>query len=442
MFCLRIKSGAFGASKVLKQFATRRWDRSVCLLQRSGVNATHDRHRGLPPSCMRLYIALKVAFSVSILLCIFSAVAPGQTASSNPPGQPGSSNELYGGIELSDEGVKVIALRVSQSEEDPGPRLVYRDMIRLRLGRTSGGEFPPQTSEEAAQAVSTALARLREQYQVPLDRIYFIGSSGLGADHPKDLVKVIRNTTGLTLDFLDAVTEVQLSIAGTIPRTSKVGQTSIDNRNTSVLIHIGSVGTQGGYEMFKYSTSETPAFDFVAMSVPQGAVSYANEISRAVGPSSTLFTFTRQVKTTSAITFRQALRKEIESKPGLMHRKRVFLTGNLAWAMATLLYPADKEAFVTITYEDITKFADRIARSPRELVFQNLSSIRDRKQRQEVEQQFEEIRSTFTPQQLIAGAEMLKAAAEELKWQDKKILFARFGHFGGILSYIRLQTGK
>jgi hypothetical protein len=442
MFCLRIRSSAFRAPTHLEQFAIQRDPRAVYLPQRSGVNAIQGRHTVLSPPCMRLYIALKVAFLVSLLLCIFSAVAPGQTASSNPPGPSGSTNELYGGIELSDEGVKVIALRVSQSEEDPVPRLVYRDMIRLRLGRTSGGEFPPQTSEDAAQAVSTALARLREQYRVPLDRIYFIGSSGLGADHPKDLVSVIRNTTGLTLDFLDAVTEVQLSIAGTIPRTGKVGPTSIDNRNTSVLIHIGGVGTQAGYEMFKYSSSDSPAFDFVAMTVPQGAVSYANEISQAVGPSSTLFTFTRQVKTTSAITFRQALRKEIESKPGLMHRKRVFLTGNLAWAMATLLYPADREAFVAITYEDITKFADRIARSPRELVFQNLSLIRDRKQRQDVEKEMEEIRSTFTPQQLIAGAEMLKAAAEELKWQEKKILFARFGHFGGILSYIRLQTGK
>src|SRR5262245_39349133 len=332
MFCLRISSDVFSAPKVLERFANQRGGRPECLPRRSVVNANRGRHSG---PLLPLYIALKVVFSVSLLLCIFSVVAPGQTASSNPPGQPGSSNDLLGGIELSDEGVKVIALRVAQGEEDPGPRLIYRDIIRLRLGRTSGGEFPPQTSEEAAQAVSTALSRLREQYRVPLDRIYFIGSSGLGADHPKDLVSVIRNTTGLTLDFLDAVTEVQLSIAGTIPRTGKVGQTSIDNRNTSVLIHIGSAGTQGGYEMLKYSqSSDLPAFDFVAMSVPQGAVSYANEVSRAVGPSSTLFTFTRQVKTTSAITFRQALRKEIESKPGLTHRKRVFLTGNLAWAMA------------------------------------------------------------------------------------------------------------
>ena len=377
--------------------------------------------------------------SVSLLLCVLFAMAHGQAASSN---QSAPSGELYGGIELSDEGVKVIALQVSQGDDELGFRLVYSEIIRLRLGRTSDGEFSPQASADAAKAVTTALTRLRQQYKVPLDRISFIGSSGLGADPPKDLVSVIRDSTGLTLNFLDAVTEVQMSIAHTIPRTGKLGPTSFDNRNTSALIHIGSASTQGGYEMLNYSSSDSPSFDFVAMNIPQGVVSYANEISRSVGRNSTLYTFTRQIKTSSARAFRQALRKEIESKPGLMHRKRVFLTGNLVWAVATLLKPEDRQPLVAITYDDIIQFAERIGRSPRAVAVRDLSFIRDRRLRQEVEQEFEKIRATFAPQDLIAGAEMLKAAAEELKWQDKKIMFARFGHLGCILSYTRLQIGK
>jgi hypothetical protein len=365
-----------------------------------------------------------------------SVATPGQEQLSNPSG---SSGELYGGIELSDEGVTAIALQV---DEEPGFKLIYSEIIRLRLGRTSYGDFPAQMTADAARAVSTALTRLRQQYRVPLERIYFIGSSRLGADHPPDLGAAIRKTSGLELRFIDSVTEVQLSIAGTIPRTGKVGAISIDNRNTSVLIHLGAAGTQGGYEMLKYSPSDSPSFDFITMNVPQGVVSYANEISRAVGPSSGQYTFTRQVQNSGARTFRQALRREIESKPGLAHRKRVFLTGPLVWAMATMLYPEDRENFVSITYDDVTQFAETIARSPRELAFQNLSFIRDRKLRQDVQQEMEQIRANFTPQQLIAGAEMLKAAAEELKWQEKKIMFARLGHLASILSYTRLQIGK
>jgi hypothetical protein len=161
-----------------------------------------------------------------------------------------------------------------------------------------------------------------------------------------------------------------------------------------------------------------------------------------VGDNSDLPAFTRQVKSSSAITFRQALRRELEIKPGMLHRKRVFLTGNIVWAMTTLLYPEDRQVFIPLTYEDVVQFADKAARSPRELLSTNASSIRDRKTRQEVEQELGAIRNTFSTRQLVAGAELLKAAAEELKWQDKKLWFARLGHFGCILSYLRLQTGK
>jgi hypothetical protein len=382
-----------------------------------------------------------LSLSVSFLLCVLCAMTSGQAPPSNPSGSPG---ELYGGIELSNEGVKVIALQVSQTQtdEEPGLRGIYSEMIRLRLGRTSDGEFPLQASADAAQAVSTALTRLRQQYKVPLDRIYFIGASGLGADHPDDLESVIRNATGLTLKFLDAVTEVQLSIAGTISRTAKVDGASIDNRNTSMMLHIGNANTQIGCEILKYSASDSPTFDFVAMNLPQGVVSYANEISKATGRSSTLFTFTRQVKTSGAQAFRQALRREMENKPTLMHRKRVFLTGNLVWAVATLLYPEDRQPMVSLTFNDIMQFSEKMARDPRELALRRLNFIRDKRLRTEVEQEFEAVRATFKPEELIAGAEMLKAAAEELKWQDKKIIFARRGHLGCILSYTRLFTGK
>jgi hypothetical protein len=382
---------------------------------------------------------LTLPLSISLALCLLCAMTSGQGALSNPSGPSG---DLYGGIELSNEGVKVLALQVSQAEEEPGIKRIYSEMIRLRLGRTNDGEFPPQAAADAAQAVSTALARLREQYKVPLDRIYLIGASGLRADYPKDLEGIIRDATGLTLKFLDSVEEVQLSIAGTITRTSKVGSIPIDNRNTSALINIGYASTQAGYEMLKYASSASPSFEFVAMNIPQGVVSYTNEVSKAVGRNSSVYSFARQAKTFSALSFRQALRKELENKPGLMHRKRVYLTGNLAWAMATMLYPQDRQNLVPISYDDVVQFAERIARAPEELAYQKLTFIRDRKLRMEVEQEFGAIRATFTPKELIAGAEMLKAAAEELKWQDKKILFVRFGHLGCILSYVRLQTGK
>ncbi|MGH9843540.1 MAG: hypothetical protein ACREEM_32785 [Blastocatellia bacterium] len=352
------------------------------------------------------------------------------------------SAELYAGIEVGADDVKAVALRVSQSEGESGFKLVYSEIVRLALQRTSSGQFAPQASAEAAQAILKLLTRLRQQYQVPPEHIHLIGSSRLRADHPEDLVGVISKTTGQTLTFLDAVTEVQLSIAGTIPRLAKTGDVWVDNRNSSVLIDVGSFGVQGGYELLRYLPSDSPVFDFVAMSLPHGAMSYANEVSRTVGENKDLSVFIRGVRASNSAPLRQALRSELERKPGMVNRKRVFLTGGIVWAMATLLYPEDRQALVPLTYENIAQFADKATRTPEALINPNLASIRDRKLRQEVGQEMEAIKGMFTSRQLIAGAELLKAMAEELKWQEKKIWFARLGHLGCILSYVRLQTGK
>jgi len=356
---------------------------------------------------------LKSIVSLSLLLHCPDSTAMGQEAPSIEPG------EIYAGIELTSREARAIALRVSKGEEEPGLKLVYSETIRLALGRASNGQFAPQAAQEAAQTVLKLLTQLRQQYKAQPERVFLIGSSGLGADCPEGLVNAISRTTGKTLTFLDVETEVQLSLVGTISRLGKAGDTQIDNRNSSVLIEINSDHTLGGYQLLKYPPSAPPGYDFVTMSLPHDTLSLAG-----------------------AASLRQALRREREGKPGLVNRKRVYLTGSVAWAVATLLYPADRQAFVPLTHEEIVWFAEKVARAPQRLLNPNLSSIRDRDLRQKAELELQAVKSAFTPQQLIAGAAALKTVASELEWQEKQIWFARFGHLGCLLSYVRLQAEK
>src|SRR5262249_8554830 len=152
-------------------------------------------------------------------------------------------------------------------------------------------------------------------------RIYIIGSHELGADHPEDLISTVKRITGKTLTFLDSETEGQLSIVGTISRRGKVGPTWIDYRDSSMLIRIGNYSTKGGYQLLRYVPSVY--YDFVIMNIPYGTVSFTNEISRAAGESGDLATLIQQAKSISAGPVRESLRKECESKPGLLNRKRV-----------------------------------------------------------------------------------------------------------------------
>jgi hypothetical protein len=107
--------------------------------------------------------------------------------------------------------------------------------------------------------------------------------------------------------------------------------------------------------LLKYSPSAPPSYDFVTMSISYGAMGLA-----------------------SAESLRQARRREREGKPGLVNRKRVYLTGNVAWGVVALVHPEDQQPFVPLTSEVIEWFAGKVARSPREVLNPNLSFIRDR----------------------------------------------------------------
>ncbi len=346
-------------------------------------------------------------------LCLLLHCANGSAAAQGTPSDP--AGEIYAGIELTTEGIRAIALRVSKGEEEPGLKLIHSENIRMALGRSNDGSFDPRIAKEAAQTVLKLMARFRQQWQVPPQRIFLIGGSELGAARPEELINAIGKTTGKTIAFLDVETEVQLALVGTISRLWKVGDAQIDNRNSSALIEVTTERTLGGYQTIKYPPGAPPRYDFVTMSVP-----HAGDVA----------------------ALRQALRREWERKPGFASRKRVYLTGAVPWALVTLLYPEDRRPFVQLGVEEIEWFAEKLARAPQELLTPNLSFISDKDLRQKAELEIEAVKVAFTPQKLAAGAEALKAVASEFEWREKQVWFARFGYLGRLLSYIRLQAEK
>jgi hypothetical protein len=367
------------------------------------------------------YRRLKAIVYISLLLNCLEGLSIAQAGGAQmaPQAAPTQPGEVYAGIEITTEWVRAIALRISKNEEESGLKLIYSENIRLALGRAGDGQITPQAAKEAAQTVLKLLTRLRQQSQAPPERVFLIGSSELGASRPEALVKAISEITGKKLTFLDVETEIQMSVAGAISRVSKVGDTQIDNRNSSVLIEINGDLTLGGYQLLRYppeGADATPRYDFVTMSVPHGGV--------------------------DGESFRQALRRERESKPGFVNRKRVYLTGSVPWAMATLLYPEDQQPLVPLTKEVLEFFDGKVTRAPQEVLNPNLSYIRDRDLRQKAESELRAVRNAFTPQQLAAGVAAVRAIASEFEWQGKQIWFARFGHLGLLLSYVRLQAEK
>ncbi len=355
---------------------------------------------------------------------------------------PQSADELHGGIEVGSKGIKAIAIRVTGETDDYTVKVVYAEIINTTVVQTRNGLFTPEAIRDTANAIQQFYQRLKQDHRVPTENIHIAISSGVIGNNPQDLAAEITKRTGQTATFLDVDTEVQLTIAGAIPKRFKLAQKWYDNRSISVLIDVGSGNTKGGYQQQRQVAVGTAGFDYVTWGIPKGTVTFTNEINKVAGESADNKTFANAAVTLANDSIRSPLRSEIARKPGLLNRRKVYLSGGIVWAMATLLHPEDRRSFPALTVEDINTFYSRATTNAESLLEPDLSKITNAAVRQEAEREVESVRNTFTPKNIIAGAEILRALAVEMNLTGKRIYYVRYGHLAWILSYVRLQAER
>ncbi|MCI0665836.1 MAG: hypothetical protein L0220_32665 [Acidobacteria bacterium] len=353
--------------------------------------------------------------------------------------------KIHGGIEVSSEGVKAAVIRISDAEQGSGLEVVFTELTAIALIQTSNGSFKPEVVKTVGQVITEFYTRMQQQFNVPEEQIYIFSSSDLKAESLRDLVDEVRNTTGKTITFLNLESDVQLSTVGTIPRRYREGTTWYDNRSLSVLIDIGSDTTTGGYQQLRQPIVGNPYYDYVALRMPRGVVNFANDVKKMKELRKnkiTLKEFAVAARKFSEETIRAELRNERERKPGLVNRKKVYLSGEIVGALVTLLYPQDRRSFVPITIDDLNIFSRRAVSDPEILLSPDLSNISDTELLKQIQSDIKYVRKTFKPTGLIAGAEILRTLAAEFNFQgeDKKIFFARHGNLSLILSYLRMQA--
>lgn len=374
------------------------------------------------------------------VLLFLAFLAQGAAGQSKRPAAVTPPEEIYGGIEIGAKGIKALVLRITGEDEAYTVKIINAEIINTTLVQTKEGKFTAEAIRETGQVVQRFFLRMQQEFRVPVGHIHIVGSSGLIGDNPQDIIDEVKRKTGYNMTFLDLDSEVQLSIAGTIPKRYRVGQTWYDNRGISLLVDIGSGNTKGGYQLMRQVAVGRPEYDFVTWGIPKGTVTFTNDVNKAVGETADYQAFARKSQALSSETLRSMIRTEVSRKPGLFNRKKIYLSGGIIWAMETLLHPEDRRSFTPVTTDDISNFYNRAISDPEGLLNPDLSTIRDPSVRQEAEREVESVRNTFTPKNLIAGAELIKAASTELSFPGKRLIFARFGHLAWILSYVRLQV--
>ena len=338
---------------------------------------------------------------LGLLCAVCGDDARGQTPNPSDP----NPKELHGGIEIALRTVRAIALRVSISAEGDTTKIIGSDQLTLPTPFPRDDKPTPEYIRDLAQTVQKIWEKLQRDFRIPPNQIHLLGLSELAGQVRDDLAREILNKTGREITFLDATSETELSIAGSIPRRYQLDGKLYDNRNISLMLEIGAANIRGGYQQLKQTSRGRTEYDYATWDVPIGS----------------------------------GLRAKVAQNVGLMTRKKFYLTGDIVWALVTLLRPEDQRGYVPLTIEDINNFHFRAMNDPEALLNPDLSKITDQNARNEARKGREAVKSIYTPRTLVAGAESLKLVATELNLAEKQLIFARTSNMARLLSYVRLQ---
>jgi hypothetical protein len=334
--------------------------------------------------------------------------------------------QVHGGIEIGAKGIRAIAVDCAAKDGEPKILSIDNKNTTLVADLAAKKQYSPETLKATAEIVGGFAKKIRTEFKVPDGRLYLVGSSGLFAPLEGDpeliktnkerLVQAVRDATGITMDFVTIVREAELTITSVIPAKM---------RPEGVLLDIGSGNTKGGAEQM--------GTGLITFGIPFGTVTFADRVKKDAGKDNYAATAASLRKEVLV----PKLRESLQGKAELVKRNRVYLAGGSVWALATFMKPADRGNLVPLVPGDIDAFYKFVLESPKEVPNTDLTSIGDAETKKAAAKDMDQVRKTFSRDQMIAGVEVLKALAEtfHLDAPNKQIVFARNAYIGWILGY-------
>jgi exopolyphosphatase/pppGpp-phosphohydrolase len=335
---------------------------------------------------------------------------------------------VYGGIEIGAKGVKATVVDANPGADGLEVNVLMSGTQNTTLvaGLAATGRFKEDALKNTAAAVAKYAEQMKKEYKVPAEHIYIVGSSGLfsAIAGRKDDIKTDQELLGaavsgacnLPVTFITVEREVALSIAGAVPAKFA---------DSAVLLDVGSGNTKGGYRDGDKG--------YVTVSVPFGSVTFADAVKKRAGEGN----FAESAAAARTELLVPAMKKTAKGKPELSKRDRVYLTGGAVWAMATLVHPGERGAYVALTKDDVEAYRKLLLKTPGVFPEPDLSAIADEKVRSGAQAEIKQVKKVFTPDQLLAGAEILKAMTDELGLGKDKIgHFTRNGNIAWIVAYV------
>jgi hypothetical protein len=344
------------------------------------------------------------------------------------------SGNLYGVIEVGSTGIKSEVIQELDKPNEDGFTLIAREE---EIEDRNTTPIEPKKQAESVNAIKDIIGEIKTRFQVPCEQIIIFGSSGLAqAPHKDALAQAIQEETGRAITFISDDEEATLVFEGVVPEW---------RRNQVVMIDIGSGNIKGAYLKDTQNNKKAPHITFA---IPLGTKEFTKKIQQQQGTSN----FVTAAETAKQNLLIPEIREVVRLKPGVQTLPRVYLAGGISWALFTLVRPCQQQQSIETKEERVALYgmiyADDIntfynnARGDQKTLFEPNLSQCTTEQREQAQKDIDRLKSgdVFSIDNLIAGAEILRAFSEELHFsQRERIFFARYAKDALPIGYLKQQ---
>ena len=370
-------------------------------------------------SANRLAPLLQLALFAVVWLVLASGVARAQ--------EP----DLHGLIELGGSDIKSVILQLTRTdieriekaynEHEDAIKFRLIDKNTKRLGRFDDEKVSaerPENTSKVIEAVRHNMERMTAEFGVPAERIYVVASSGVAkAAHFSDLKgQLQKQLPGVELRQVTAESECALTFRWITPRRHYL---------QVVIIDIGSANVKACYFKASGQPGQPPQMSGFEL-LPWGTKTFAKRVQdKLLERGLDAGKFSEVAHELGGSEVRQQLDKVKNNYPGLSSLPSLYLVGGIVWATSNLTHPCPSNPdWGTFKTSDITMFANRIKKGT-SYYYEPACTKNKPDLQKTTEKVVNDIQQTFSPEQLLAGTELLQTMSEQLLFNQKSaIVFA------------------
>ena len=343
------------------------------------------------------------------------------------------NSTVYAGIEVGSKGVKMSLIEMGRNAKKTG----NIHMLKDTAVNTDFINFNKSSFNGTLNALSGLYLTALEKYSIPSQNIFTAISSGVKVQAEKEgkttMISALVDSFRIKIKEKERVVtligvedEARLSHLGIVPES---------RRYSTFLIDIGSGNTKGGY----FPSGNTSNLRLFQLS--WGTKSVANETNKRLEEDKTLQNYGRQLHRVLAGSAETEIVYAVNVSGAYNMSDNIAVSGGIAWAVATLIYPELAEnQVIPVSFKDVEEFTELIANNPtRYSEGEIIRRISDKSIDQNtIRNQVKQVHKVFDQRALMAGSGLLLKIMRQFEGvkEKKQFYLVKNGAVGWISAFV------